>query len=65
MTRSMDRRHTESRRRLVDHEKKRIAVRMRVVCAGMPESEFEQLVSRMAEIEIKYRMRREEDLLKD
>lgn len=52
-----------SRRRVLAHgvaldvARTEIAARIRRVCADFPEGEFEQLVNRMAEIEVRYRLR--------
>jgi hypothetical protein len=39
-----------------------VAARLRSVCAGMSDAEFDQLVERIAAIQVKYNLRRSEDL---
>jgi hypothetical protein len=39
-----------------------VAARLRSVCAGMSDGEFDQLVERIAVIQVKYNVRRSEDL---
>jgi hypothetical protein len=53
-----ERRKEPTRTEIVDREKDAIAQRLIRVCHEMPPHEFEVLVARMAEIEIKYRLRR-------
>ena len=48
----------EARTEIVDREKDAVIQRLIRVCNDMPPHEFEALVPRMAEIEIKYRLRR-------
>jgi hypothetical protein len=40
-----------------------IAVRLRSICAAMPQSEFDELVERIASIEYKYEQRQESSAL--
>jgi len=60
----MDRRQEPARSELLSAVKKRLADRLRDVCAGMPAVEFDALVARMADIEIKYARRRADDQIK-
>jgi hypothetical protein len=57
-----NRRLEPARSEIFEREKSAIARRIRRVCASMPEAEFDDLVRHIAEIEIKYRLRREIDL---
>jgi hypothetical protein len=54
-----NRRLEPTRSEIFEREKSAIARRIRRVCASMPETEFDSLVTQIAEIEIKYRLRRE------
>lgn len=42
--------------------KRDIAARLRPVCAAMSEAEFAALVNRVAQVDLKYRARRTDDL---
>lgn len=53
-----DRRDHEGRRQRFDRMKADIARRLRPVCASMPQQEFDELVERIATINIKYDARR-------
>jgi hypothetical protein len=53
-----ERRREPTRTEIIDREKEAIAERLIRVCHELPRHEFEALVARMAEIEIKYRLRR-------
>jgi hypothetical protein len=55
----LNRRNDEIRRTLIERRKQEIALRVRPVCRHMPSDEFDELVERMATIEIKYAMRRD------
>ena len=57
-----DRRLEPARTEIFEREKSAIARRIRRVCASMPETDFDDLVTHIAEIEIKYRLRREIEL---
>jgi hypothetical protein len=57
------RRIDDARRELLAHTKEQIASRLRPVCSQMPDDEFEELVTRAAEIEIRYAMRRRDALI--
>jgi hypothetical protein len=50
------------RRELLDRVSARVADRIRSVCTHLSEQEFHDLVTRIAEIEIKYSTRRTADL---
>ena len=58
MRMEMNRRHEETRRLIFDKTRKRLAERLQRVCGDLPSTEFEQLLDRMATIEIKYSLRR-------
>ena len=58
----MERRVEMVRRELLDRVKARVAARIQSVCTHLPDHEFQALVTRIAEIEIKYSTRRTEDL---
>ena len=53
-----ERRTEPSRSEILDREKRAIAQRLACVCQTLPTDEFEALITRIAEIEIKYRLRR-------
>lgn len=53
----MDRRVHGVRQALVVNTRTSIAERIRAVCAHLPADEFDRLVERMAQIEIKYAAR--------
>ena len=57
-----NRRLEPTRSEIFEREKSAIARRIRRVCASMPETEFDSLVTQIAKIEIKYRLRRKVDL---
>jgi hypothetical protein len=59
----VERRSIEARKARLAEAKSEIAIRVRRVCASLSEAEFDELVTRMAEIEIRYVMRREDDSL--
>lgn len=61
----MDRRNQSARTALFQRTKRRIALRVRAVCGGMPAEEFDALVSRMATVEIKYAMRKTADFFRE
>ena len=61
----MDRRNHPARIAVFERTKRRIASRLRVVCAEMPSEEFEALVSRMATVEIKYALRKTADFFRE
>ena len=58
----LERRLEPVRRDLLDRVKARVADRIRSVCGQLSDAEFDALVTRIAEIEIKYSTRRTEDL---
>jgi hypothetical protein len=58
----VDRRRQESRQERFQRTKHEIAVRLAVSCADMPDVEFDDLVTHMAELQIKYALRRSADL---
>ena len=58
----MDRRRQESREERFERTRKDIAERLAVACAGMSSDEFDALVTHMAELQIKYTLRRSADL---
>lgn len=60
----MDRRVDPRRDLRINAKKEHIALRLRPVLPTMPAEEFEKLITRMAEVEIKYEMRRELDALR-
>ena len=60
----MERRISSVRESRLERTKSEIARRIRAVCPDMPEEEFDDLLTRMATIEIKYTQRRKEDFLK-
>ena len=43
----------------LERAKEDIVRRLRAICASMPDDEFDALAERMAELEIKYALRRE------
>ena len=57
-----NRRLEPTRSEIFEREKSAIAHRIRRVCPSMPDTEFDSLVTQIAEIEIKYRLRRKIDL---
>jgi hypothetical protein len=58
----MERRAESFRRELLERVKARVADRIRSVCTHMSDGEFDALVTRIAQVEIKYSTRRAEDL---
>jgi hypothetical protein len=58
----MDRRRQESRQERFDRTKQEIADRLATACGDLPSEEFDDLVTQMAEIQIKYTQRRSADL---
>jgi hypothetical protein len=58
MDRGSERRVLPAREAIFLREKEAIAQRVRCVCESMSDAEFEALVTRMAEIAIRYRARR-------
>ena len=61
----LNRRSEIVRQDLLNRAKLEIAERIRCVCTGMPAEEFDVLVSHMAEVQIKYTLRRSVDLFPD
>lgn len=55
----MDRRAEPHRSNRLERAKEDIVRRLRPICAAMPEDEFDALAEQMAELEIKYALRRE------
>jgi hypothetical protein len=58
----MDRRRQESRLERFARTKQDIAERLAAACADMSSNEFDALVTHMAELQIKYTLRRSADL---
>jgi hypothetical protein len=58
----MNTRHELSRQTSLERARASIEKRLKRVCADMPAEEFQQLVTRMANIQVKYTTRRGEDL---
>ena len=58
----VDRRREESRQERFERTKREIAERVERLCSEMPHEEFDDLVTHMAELQIKYTLRRSEDL---
>lgn len=61
--RSPGRRIESARRQLLERTRADISARLRRVCTDMSQEQFEALVSRAAEIEIKYEVRQREVLI--
>ena len=61
----LNRRIEQLRQERVNRAKAEIAERIRDVCEGMAPEEFDRLVSDMAEVQIKYTLRRSSDLFPD
>lgn len=61
----LNRRIEQLREERVTRTKNEIAARIRGVCGQMPPEEFDRLVSDMAEVQIKYSLRRSTDLFPD
>lgn len=57
-----NRRLEPARTEIVERTRAEVARRIKRVCAHLDEEEFNALVARMADIEIKYAMRREDAL---
>ena len=55
----MDRRAEPHRSKRLERAKEDIVRRLRSICAGMSDAEFDALAEQMAELEIKYALRRE------
>lgn len=60
-----NRRFEEARAALLRRAKGEIAQRIAQVCGDMSAPDFDALVTHMAELEIKYALRRSEDLFPD
>jgi|SRR5688572_23689147 hypothetical protein len=58
----VDRRRQETREERLERTKQSIAERLAPVCVQMPGEEFDALVAHMAELQIRYALRRSEDL---
>lgn len=58
----LNRRIEQLRQERLDRAKTEIAERIRSVCTTMAPEEFDRLVSDMAEVQIKYSLRRSTDL---
>jgi hypothetical protein len=58
----VDRRRQETREERLQRTKRSIAERLAPVCHQMPREEFDALVAHMAELQIRYALRRSEDL---
>ena len=61
----LNRRLESIREERLNRAKSEIAERLRNVCREMPAEEFDALVTIMAEVQIKYTMRRSSDLFPD
>lgn len=61
----LNRRIEKLREDRLNRAKNEIAGRIRCVCDGMTPEEFDRLVSDMAEVQIKYTLRRSTDLFPD
>lgn len=61
----LNRRIETLREERLNRTKAEIAERIRCVCREMPAEEFDVLVSHMAEVQIKYTLRRSSDLFPD
>jgi hypothetical protein len=61
----LNRRREILRQDRLTRTKLEIAERIRCVCAGLSPEEFDALVSQMAEVQIKYTLRRSGDLFPD
>lgn len=61
----LNRRIEALREERLNRAKAEIAERIRRVCTGMSPEEFDVLVSHMAEVQIKYTLRRSSDLFPD
>jgi hypothetical protein len=58
----VDRRRQETREERLERTKQSIAERLAPVCVQMPGEEFDALVAHMAELQIRYALRRSDDL---
>ena len=61
----LNRRIDALRQERIERTKSEIAARIRRICDGMSPAEFDALVSDMAEVQIKYSLRRSTDLFPD
>jgi hypothetical protein len=61
----LNRRIDALRQERLDRTKSEIAARIQRVCGAMSPEEFDVLVSHMAEVQIKYSLRRSTDLFPD
>jgi hypothetical protein len=61
----LNRRIEALRQERLDRTKSEIAARIRRVCGGMSPEDFDVLVSQMAEVQIKYTLRRSTDMFPD
>ncbi|MGH7637442.1 MAG: hypothetical protein ACREOK_07300 [Gemmatimonadaceae bacterium] len=61
----LNRRAEHVRQDRVTRAKNEIAARIRCVCDGMSAEEFDRLVSDMAEVQIKFSLRRSTDMFPD
>ena len=61
----LNRRIDALRQERLERTKSEIAARIRRVCDGMSPEEFDLLVSHMAEVQIKYTLRRSTDMFPD
>lgn len=57
----MERRHQETRQARLDRAKTEIAERLVRVCAAMDSREFDELVNRIAQVHLKYTLRRTQE----
>ena len=57
-----NRRVEQVRAEILERTKMQIAARLQRVCSHMEPAEFDALVTRAAEIEVRFRMRREQDV---
>jgi hypothetical protein len=58
----VERRRQESRPERLERTKREIAERLERLCRDMPPEDFEDLVTHMAQVQIKYTLRRSADL---
>lgn len=63
--RVLNRRIEQLRQERLERAKSEIAERIRNVCDGMSAEQFDELVTHMAEVQIKYTLRRSSDLFPD
>jgi hypothetical protein len=59
---NVDRRRQESREERFERTKREIGERLQRHCPGMSSVEFDEMVTQMAEVQIKYTLRRSADL---